>query len=149
MIIEYMLELYNPEPLPLGLLSVKYRNGGFLFHFLGKPKIQRTKTNTIFVLYLNHLSNKLMKTWKYIIIPLLVLLSICGAQYSGYKSSPFEKKEEENSTVLLSRIERVMKLVTIEGHVSEMYGYKDHHSFDFGIFRILFYTPVLGKAVDF
>ena len=28
-----------------------------------------------------------------------------------------------------------MKLVTIEGHVSEMYGYKDHHSFDFGIFR--------------
>ena len=88
----------------------------------------------------------LMKTWKYIIIPLLVLLAICGAWYSGYKSNLFEKKVEESSTVLLNRIEKVMKLVTVEGHISEVYSYKDHHSFDLGLFRKKALIRVNAKA---
>ncbi len=87
-----------------------------------------------------------MKIWKYIIIPLLVLLAICGAWYSGYKSNLFEKKVEESSTVLLNRIEKVMKLVTVEGHISELYSYKDHYSFDLAPFRKKALLRVNAKA---
>ena len=87
-----------------------------------------------------------MKAWKYIILPLIILLAICGAWYSGYKSSLFEKKVDESSTVLLNRIEKVMKLVTVEGHISEMYSYKDHRSFDLSPFRKKALLRVNAKA---
>jgi len=87
-----------------------------------------------------------MKIWKYVVIPLLVLLAICGAWYSGYKSNLFEKKVEESSTVLLNRIEKVMKLVTVEGHISEVYSYKDHYTFDLSPFRKKALIRVNAKA---
>ena len=87
-----------------------------------------------------------MKIWKYVILPLVILLAICGAWYSGYKSNLFEKKVEESSTVLLNRIEKVMKLVTVEGHISEMYSYKDHRSFDLSPFRKKALLRVNAKA---
>ena len=87
-----------------------------------------------------------MKIWKYIVLPLIVLLAICGAWYSGYKSNLFEKKIEESSTVLLNRIEKVMKLVTVEGHMSEVYSYKDHMTFDFSPFRKKALIRVNAKA---
>lgn len=88
-----------------------------------------------------------MKTWKYIILPLVVLLAICGAWYSGYKSNLFEKKVEESSTIMLNRIEKVMKLVTVEGHLSEIYSYKDHYSFDLSPFRKKALLRVNAKAL--
>ena len=87
-----------------------------------------------------------MKIWKFLVLPLVVLLAICMAWYSGYKSNLFEKKIEESSTVLLNRIEKVMKLVTVEGHISEMYSYKDHVSFDISPFRKKALLRVNAKA---
>jgi len=87
-----------------------------------------------------------MKILKYIVLPLIVVLAICGAWYSGYTSNLFEKKVEESSTVLLNRIEKVMKLVTVEGHMSEVYSYKDHITFDFSPFRKKALIRVNAKA---
>lgn len=87
-----------------------------------------------------------MKYLKYIVIPLVVLLALCAAWYSGYKSNLFETKSEESSTVLLNRIEKVMKLVTVEGHISEVYSYKDHYTFDLSPFRKKALLRVNAKA---
>lgn len=94
----------------------------------------------------NHQHPLTMKIWKYVVIPLMVLLAISAAWYSGYKSSLFQKKAEESSTVLLNRIEKVMKLVTVEGHISEVYSYKDHVTFDFSPFRKKALIRVNAKA---
>ncbi len=88
-----------------------------------------------------------MKTWKYIILPLVILLAICGAWYSGYKSSLFERKVEESSTVLLNRIEKVMKLVTVEGHISEIYNYNDNTFYNLSAFSKKALLRVNAKAL--
>ena len=87
-----------------------------------------------------------MKSWKYIIIPGIFLVAIVLAWYTGYKSSFFQKKTEENSTVLLNRIEKVVKLVAVEGHISEVYSYKDYYGYDVGLFRKKALIRVNAKA---
>jgi hypothetical protein len=46
-----------------------------------------------------------------------------------------EKKTEEQSVVLLEKIEEVCKLITVEGYFSEMYDYKDYYLYDIGFLR--------------
>lgn len=48
---------------------------------------------------------------------------------------------------MLNRIEKVMKLVTVEGHLSEIYSYKDHYSFDLSPFRKKALLRVNAKAL--
>ena len=50
-----------------------------------------------------------------------------------YKPSPTQIETE--ATVLLEKIETVAKLVTVEGHFSELYSYKDYWKYDWPIFR--------------
>ncbi|MEM9824412.1 MAG: DUF4230 domain-containing protein [Bacteroidota bacterium] len=52
---------------------------------------------------------------------------------SYYKPAPEQQVKE--ATVLLEKIETVAKLVTVEGHFSELYSYKDYWRYDWPIFR--------------
>lgn len=61
-----------------------------------------------------------MKYWKYVVLPLLLVIALGIAWYLGFKSSLFQKQSEESSEVLLNRIEKVVKLVAVEGHISEI-----------------------------
>ncbi len=47
----------------------------------------------------------------------------------------FEKVQQEDSQVLLDRIEEVTKLITVQGYFSEIYDYKDYYGYDWSIFR--------------
>jgi len=44
-------------------------------------------------------------------------------------------KVKEQSEVLLERVKNVYKLVTVEGHLSEVYSYEDYWGYDFSPFR--------------
>ncbi len=76
-----------------------------------------------------------MKKYKSVIIIIIFLLALGTAWWMGFKSSMFERYQEENATVLLNRIEKVMKLIAVEGNISEVYDYKEYFSFDISPFR--------------
>ena len=46
-----------------------------------------------------------------------------------------EIQAKENSQVLLEKVKNVYKLVTVEGHFSEVYDYEDYWGYDFSFFR--------------
>lgn len=46
-----------------------------------------------------------------------------------------EKYVSEQATAIVERIEKVAKLVTVSGHFSEIYDYKDYYGYDWSIFR--------------
>lgn len=46
-----------------------------------------------------------------------------------------EAIKEESAQILLERIKTVTKLVTVEGHFSEVYTHKDYYNWDFSPFR--------------
>ena len=76
-----------------------------------------------------------MKKIKYIVFIVLILALISVAWYSGYKNSWVNKKQETSVNVVLEKIQKVFKLVTVEGHLSEIYDYKDYYNWDLPIFR--------------
>jgi len=51
------------------------------------------------------------------------------------KSSAPSTIEEVDQTVLLDHIEKVAKLITVEGHFSEVYRYKDYWKYDISLLR--------------
>ena len=50
-------------------------------------------------------------------------------------SSSTSKVHSESATILLNRIEKVAKLITVEGYFSEVYKYKDYYKYDIGLLR--------------
>ena len=76
-----------------------------------------------------------MKNAKYIIIIGLSLVLISLAWYSGYKYNWINQKQEASVDVVLEKIQKVFKLVTVEGHISEIYDYKDYYNWDWSFFR--------------
>ena len=46
-----------------------------------------------------------------------------------------EVQAQEQSQVLLEKIEKVTKLIAVEGHFTEVYDYKDYWGYDFSPFR--------------
>jgi len=68
-----------------------------------------------------------MKLRNYFFI-FIALLAACLISFMiGFRSSIFKSIEKETSQVILNKIERVAKLVTIEGQFSEIYDYR--HSY--------------------
>lgn len=65
------------------------------------------------------------------IIGALVLGFLVAKNY--YQPSP--QKVEKEAAVLLEKIETVAKLVTVEGHFSELYNHKEYWRYDWPIFR--------------
>ena len=76
-----------------------------------------------------------MKKFKYIIIAIIFVAAVLGAWWIGLKTNMFQKHQEESATVMLNKIEKVVKLVAVEGNISEIYDYKDYYSFDIAPFR--------------
>lgn len=65
----------------------------------------------------------------YFILVLAIGLAL-GWGIASYLQSPSDKVIEEEGRVLLEKIEKVSKLVTVEGYFSELYSYKDYYKFD-------------------
>ena len=70
-----------------------------------------------------------------IIAILLVIIGVLGTKL--FIQNLFTKKDNStvNSTIVVERIQKVMKLVTVEGNYSELMNYKDFDYVDFPGFR--------------
>jgi hypothetical protein len=72
------------------------------------------------------------------IVTLFVILAfgiVLGWWISGLIDPKKDRVTDQDSTILLEKIEKVTKLVTVEGYFSEIYSYKDYYKFDFWPFR--------------
>lgn len=65
-----------------------------------------------------------------LVIVTLLLGIVIGLWVMGLFSNKDARVTEHDSTVLLEKISKVAKLVTVEGYFSEMYSYKDYYKFD-------------------
>lgn len=77
----------------------------------------------------------------------LLLSIVVGSLF--YYQSCIRKKEKEpqiDTTLVIERIEKVMKLVSVEGHYSELLKY-DNSTFDFPGFRKKALVQVTGKVL--
>ena len=68
---------------------------------------------------------------------LLILLLLAGGIIAGlyWGSNIGTPKVEENSNVVIEKIEKVAKLITVETHLSEIYTYKDYYNYDWSWLR--------------
>lgn len=68
-----------------------------------------------------------MRYLKIILLGIVSLLAILGIlSISNFWQKWANPKTEVSATVLLERIEKVVKLTTVEGNFSEIYNYKNH-----------------------
>ena len=75
------------------------------------------------------------KTLKYIFLILLIGALVFGIwKFRTLFSSP-PTYIEQNSQILLERMEKVNKLITVDAYFSELYDYKDYYYYDFSMFR--------------
>lgn len=63
----------------------------------------------------------------FILLGLLVFLGIVWFSNDGI----FKKVKRDDSSIVLERIQKVNKLVTIEGHFSELYHHNEYYKYDF------------------
>jgi Protein of unknown function (DUF4230) len=68
----------------------------------------------------------------YIAIAAVCLLA--GIYWGGHLFTP-SIKQEENSSIVVEKIEKVAKLITVEAHLSEIYSYKDYYNYDWSFLR--------------
>jgi hypothetical protein len=69
------------------------------------------------------------------ILALLIAFAL-GIWLAQQAWMPWQRQQVvEQAHTLLERIEQVTKLVTVEGHFSEVYDYKDYYGYDWSIFR--------------
>lgn len=76
-----------------------------------------------------------MKPLKIALSILTIVLLMGLSWYLGFKKSWNTKREVENVNVVLEKIQHVTKLVTVEGHVSEIYDHNEYNTFDLSLFR--------------
>ncbi len=77
----------------------------------------------------------LMNYSRFVNIVFMCLLFGAGFVISKYLNSPKERNVEEQSKVLLEKVQTVAKLITVEGNFSEVYNYKDFWAYDFFPFQ--------------
>ncbi|MEM9544476.1 MAG: DUF4230 domain-containing protein [Bacteroidota bacterium] len=75
-----------------------------------------------------------MKILKNILLIILVLVLIGVVWYAGYKFSWTSKKQETSINVVLEKVEKVFKLVTVEGHFAEIYNFKETNRWELPFF---------------
>jgi hypothetical protein len=71
------------------------------------------------------------------IVTVLIIIAVfaLGIFVTRYFYQSMEVKSQESSDVILERVKKVAKLITVEGYFSEVYDYKDYWGYDFSIFR--------------
>lgn len=65
----------------------------------------------------------------------MIFLSVLIGLYFGKNFFSPQIKAEEKSSVVIEKIEKVFKLITVETNVSELYQYKDYYSYDWSFLR--------------
>ncbi len=75
-----------------------------------------------------------MKSVKNILLIILALVLIGVVWYSGYKYNWTSKKQETSINVVLEKVEKVFKLVTVEGHFAEIYNFKESNRWELPFF---------------
>lgn len=70
---------------------------------------------------------------KLLIVVLIAAIAVIAGVYWG--STLGQPKTEENVSVVVEKIEKVAKLITIETHLSEIYTYKDYYNYDWSWLR--------------
>ncbi|MDF1694898.1 MAG: DUF4230 domain-containing protein [Saprospiraceae bacterium] len=88
-----------------------------------------------------------MKTTKNILFVVLALSILGITWYAGSKFSLVNNKKETSVTVVLEKIQKVFKLVTVEGHLSEIYNHKDYYNWDISFFRKTALVRVNAKVL--
>lgn len=71
------------------------------------------------------------------VLALAIIASLLGSflYLKSCGSSSSNQVQSESATILLNRIEKVTKLITVEGYFSEVYKYKDYYKYDIGLLR--------------
>ncbi len=88
-----------------------------------------------------------MKARNILILILAILMAGSAGWYFGFKNKISQRYVEENSTAVMNRIEKVFKLVAAEGHVSEIYDYKDYQYYDISPLRKKILVRVNAKVL--
>jgi hypothetical protein len=65
----------------------------------------------------------------------LVAILLAVGMWLGKKLLVPQIKVEENSNIVVERIEKVAKLITVETHLSELFNYKDFYDYDWSFLR--------------
>jgi len=76
-----------------------------------------------------------MSLIKNILLILITVLACFGIYSIYHKMTTIKDVEEISSTILLERVEKVFKLVTVEGNFNEIYNYENHIFADIWPFR--------------
>jgi len=76
-----------------------------------------------------------MSLIKNILLILITVLACFGIYSIYHKMTTIKDVEEISSTILLERVEKVFKLVTVEGNFNEIYNYENHVFADIWPFR--------------
>ena len=76
-----------------------------------------------------------MSLIKNILLVLITVLACFGIYSIYHKMTTIKDVEEISSTILLERVEKVFKLVTVEGNFNEIYNYENHIFADIWPFR--------------
>jgi hypothetical protein len=76
-----------------------------------------------------------MSLVKNILLVFITALACFGIYSIYHKITTIKDVEEVNSTILLERVEKVFKLVTVEGNFNEIYSYENHIFADIWPFR--------------
>jgi len=76
-----------------------------------------------------------MKIPKLIIYAVIAVIIAGLAWYAGFKYNFNKKQVFENKTAIMEKVDKVLKLVAVEGHISEIYSYKDYYYYDISLLR--------------
>lgn len=71
-----------------------------------------------------------MKLLKNLLLVLVGILICLGLFYIKDSFQFTAKHKQENATVVLEKIQKVVELTTVKGHISEIYNYKDYYVYD-------------------
>lgn len=72
------------------------------------------------------------------VLMILGILALCGGVFWGtkmYYTFQIKTEVKEESKVLLEKIKKVSKLITVEGYFSEIYDYQEYWGYDLSPFR--------------
>lgn len=77
----------------------------------------------------------------------IAMLCLAIGWMTGSKTKPVKNTKEETANGMVSKIEKVFKLVATEGNVSEIYDYKEYNYYDIPLFRKKMLIRVNAKVL--
>jgi hypothetical protein len=89
---------------------------------------------------------KMRANIKSIFIVLILLTTLALGWWLGRKSNQSNRVGKESSTLIMEKIKKVSKLVTVEGYISEIYAYEEYQKYDWPILRKKALIRVSGRV---